>query len=95
MAEKFTVYHFQLRPDDFTRFIGAGEDDTYSEEEYSQMKEEEENIFNVPEDESIPLDVFGSAEDKPDFTKDVDYSEEVFDTQPEEEGEIFNIEEEI
>lgn len=42
MAEAFTVYSFQLRPDDFTKFYGAGysdDEDTYSEKEEKNIAE--------------------------------------------------------
>ncbi len=57
MAEKFTVYAFQLRPDDFTRFAGGFDEDepeSYSEEEYS-------DVFSFVEKQN-PSDMAGDVE---------------------------------
>jgi hypothetical protein len=65
MAEKFTVYAFQLRPDDFTRFVGGFDEDTesYSEEEFSNIfggEIEKQNISDmaadVQDDEVFSID---------------------------------------
>ena len=77
MAERFTVYSFQLRPDDYVRFVGgfeSDEEETYSEEEFS-------GIFG------------GYLEKQHDMANDMDaLDESIFDIEPEEED-IFNIEE--
>jgi len=83
MAEKFTVYSFQLRPDDFTRFVGGFDDDddieSYSEEEYS-------NVFSFVEKQN-PSDMVGDVEMPED-------DEGIFSI-PEEEVDIFNLETEL
>jgi hypothetical protein len=99
MAEKFTVYSFQLRPDDYTRFAGGFDDDaeSYSEEEYTNVDENvEENVFDIDgagEEEDI-FNVDGGIEKQNmnDMAADVDDAE-IFDIGSEED--IFNLETEL
>lgn len=57
MGERFTVYSFQLRPDDYTRFVGGYDSDveSYSEEEFGAVEKDEKviNEDNHEDDEGI------------------------------------------
>jgi hypothetical protein len=102
MAEKFTVYSFQLRPDDYTRFAGGFYDDaeSYSEEEYSNV---DENVFDIDGAKEDVFDIDGGDEDifnvdggiekqnMTDMAADVDDAE-IFDIGEED---IFNLETEL
>jgi hypothetical protein len=77
MAEKFTVYSFQLRPDDFTRFTGGVESDSesYSEDEYS-------NIFGGIEKQDI-TNMAADISEEPIFVIDPDEEVDIFNLETE------------
>jgi len=100
MAENFTVYSFQLRPDDFTKFQGGveGEDDTYYDDEIrDQTFSEDEYSGN-----NNNLDIFSlGGLEKQDMTNpgsdtgmdDTEFNpSEVFNLEEEEEIPIFDVE---
>lgn len=66
MAEKFTVYSFQLRPDDFTKFVGA-EDTDYHETN-------SEDIFELMNDDPV----LGSADHNDVFNEEFGEDDDVF-----------------
>lgn len=97
MAENFTVYSFQLRPDDFTRFYGSGYDDadenenesetdTYSEEEFGNKV----FAFQGGFEKHIDVPVTDPSIDDTEFNPTFD--ESVFET-PEPTDNIFDISE--
>ncbi len=73
MAEKFTVYSFQLRPDDFTRFVGGDDEpESYSEEEYADVFAVgglEKQDLNIAADVELPEEEEGvfTIEDEEDI----------------------------
>lgn len=86
MAENFTVYSFQLRADDYTKFVGAGDteyDDaeTNSEEDFGSMfgGVEKQDMTNMAADPPEVDDLFDIEEEVPIFDiEEEDVLEDVF-----------------
>jgi hypothetical protein len=72
MAENFTVYSFQLRADDYTKFVGAGDteyDDveTNSEEDFGSYfgGVEKQDMTSMAADQAETDELFDIVDDEP------------------------------
>ena len=97
MAEKFTVYSFQLRPDDYVQFTGGyeedDEEDTYSSDEYADVfgGVEKQDLTSMTND----MEKLDNEENEDIFNVEEDVKEDIFNIDEDVEEDIFNIESEI